>query len=123
MNAIDKIIYLLSKTPLKDGVIHPAEALVKELDFKKLYLGYFSDYLISEIIILFSRCDDLSIDIKKTILKKHLISDSFEVKDAVLRAFDIWDEKELIPLVQKYLKKETNDFLKNYALEIISNIK
>jgi hypothetical protein len=116
---INKIIYLLNKTPFEEGIPHPAEEIVKELDFKKMYLGYFSNYLICEIIILFSRCLDLPIDIKKMILKRYLLSNSFEIKKEILKAFDLWKEKELIPIVEKYKDKEIDQFLKNYATEII----
>jgi hypothetical protein len=123
MKSIDRIAHLLSKTPIKKGTRHPAQDLVKDLNFKKLYLGYYSDKIISDVIFLFSKCEEVPNDYKKSIIKKYINNESIMVRKSVLQAFSVWKDKDCIPLVERYILKENDEELKGYALDIISKIK
>jgi hypothetical protein len=108
MKNIDRIIYLLSKEGLQDNKTHPAESLIKELDIEKLYFGYFSSKVICEIIILFSRCNNLSIEKKRLILRRCLVGDCDLIKQSILKVFDFWEDKDLLLIIDKHIKKNNS---------------
>lgn len=125
---VDRLKFAIEAEPVEDGISHPGEDIIAEIAatygddaLVDLILETEPPVLAANLLRLHGRTAKPVAPLRRRLVEQAMQSDSVEVRDAMVQAVELWEDKESINLIAN--REEPVSWLADYIRRVAEELR